>query len=113
MSHCEKSEGDEEEANFVKSLKRGISKYKGKLPLRCFGCCRIGHFASKCPYNKNSDNEEESSKNPKQYKYKYKKSFNKRTFKKKSLLTKEESDRSDSDESDDQSDENLFMALEN
>ena len=41
-----------EEANFLRKLKRGIGKYKGKLPLICFECGKIGHFASKCPYAK-------------------------------------------------------------
>jgi hypothetical protein len=60
-SNHEDSEEDMEEANFVKNLKRGTGKYKGKLPLRCFNCGRIGNFASKCPYNKHSDGEEESN----------------------------------------------------
>ena len=29
---------DEEIANFVRRLKRGIGKHKGKLPLKCFSC---------------------------------------------------------------------------
>ena len=53
---------NEEEANFVRKLKIGQIKYKGKLPLKCFKCGRIGHFDSKCTYveNKESENEEES-----------------------------------------------------
>jgi hypothetical protein len=43
---------DEENANFIKKLKKGIGKYKGKIPLRCFNCGKIGHFANKCPYPK-------------------------------------------------------------
>jgi len=44
---------DEEIANFVRKLKRGTDKYKGKIPLKCFNCCKIGHFSAKCPYVKN------------------------------------------------------------
>ena len=40
-SNHEDSEEDMEEANFVKNLKRGIGKYKGKLPLKWFSCGRI------------------------------------------------------------------------
>ena len=39
---------NDEEALFINKLERGTGKYKGKLPLKCFNCGRIGHFASKC-----------------------------------------------------------------
>ena len=107
----EESEGDEEKANFVKSLKRGTGKYKGKLPLKCFGCGRIRHFSSKCPYNKHSDNEEESSRKPKEFKSRHKKSFNRKAYKKKILFIKDDSDISEFDKSDDSSNINLFMAI--
>ena len=32
--------------------------YKGKIPFKCFECGKIGHFASKFPYNKIKDNDE-------------------------------------------------------
>lgn len=41
---------DEIEENFVGRPKWGIQKYKGKLPLECFNCGRIGYYASKCTY---------------------------------------------------------------
>ena len=37
---------NEEEANFVRKLKRGTCKYKGKAPLKCFKCGKIGNFGS-------------------------------------------------------------------
>jgi hypothetical protein len=46
------SEEDEEVANFVRRMKRGTDKYKGMLPLKCFNCDGVGHFANKCPYKK-------------------------------------------------------------
>lgn len=32
------SSSDEEEAKFIRRLKKGIGKYKVKLPFKCFNC---------------------------------------------------------------------------
>jgi hypothetical protein len=48
-----------EEANFIKKLHKGFGKYEGKLPFKCFNYGRIGHFANKCPYPKQEENDEE------------------------------------------------------
>lgn len=45
--------------NFVRKLKRGYGKYKGKFPFKCFNCGKIGHFASKCPYGENFGEEQQ------------------------------------------------------
>jgi hypothetical protein len=50
---------DEEDANFIRKLKKGSRKYKGKLPFKCFNCEKIGHFANKYPYPKQEDNDYE------------------------------------------------------
>ena len=55
-NHIENS--DDEEALFIKKLERGTGKYKVNLPLKWFGCGRIGHFDSKCPYPKQDDSDE-------------------------------------------------------
>ena len=52
---------DDEEALFVSKLKKGTGKYKGKLPLKCFNCGRIGHFSHKCSYPKQEESDHEES----------------------------------------------------
>jgi hypothetical protein len=81
-------------ANFVKILnKRTNDRYRGKLPLICFKCDGIGHFANKCPHKKKI-NDEGYSKGKHTYKGKR---TTKKVFKK-SLYTKEDISSSDEDE---------------
>ena len=94
-------------------MKKGTGKYKGKLFVKCFGCGKIGNFGSKCPYNKHSDGVEESDRNIKEYKKKYKKSFQRNSYKIKSLFIKDDSDSSEIDESDFSSNIRLLMDVEN
>ena len=104
-TQIQSEDSDNEEALLVKSIKRGISKYKGKLPLKCFNCGGIGHFASKFPYPKQEDDEEcpeDSKKNNMIFKKKNKK----KTF----YLT---DDNCSNESSEDEDDEVLFMGIEN
>ena len=91
MNHSESS--DDEEALFIKKLERATGKYKGKLPLKCFNCERIKHFASKCPYPKQDDSDEREAST----KFKKGKEVNKKKFneKKKILYTMEYSEYED------------------
>jgi len=73
-NYCsDKSDVESKLAQFVSRLKRG-SKLKGKYPLICFECGKIGHYAAKCPHKHDSDDEG----NSKIMAYK-KKGFNKKT----------------------------------
>jgi hypothetical protein len=57
-SNSDISEDDEEMANFVKRLDKGIDDgYIGKLPLICFNCDGISHFDNKCPHKKKRNDE--------------------------------------------------------
>jgi hypothetical protein len=106
----EDSEPDEIEAKFVKRLKKGSGKYKGKLPFKCFNCGRIGHFVNKCPHkgkDQTCDDEE---------KYKHKNFFKENNFKKKSLCVNNDDDPSDDEDNDssieDKLNEFIVMAKE-
>jgi hypothetical protein len=87
------SDIDDIEANFVRRLKKGSGKYKGKLSLKCFNCGKIGHFASKSPHkikDKTYDDED---------KHKHKKVYKENNFKKKSLCVNNDDDPSNDERS--------------
>jgi hypothetical protein len=96
-------------ANFIKRLKKGTDgRYRGKLPLICFNCNGIGHFANKCPHMKKK-NDEDYSKGKQICKDKI---TTNKVFKK-SLCTKEDISSSDEDEfSDSETERVLFMTVE-
>ena len=63
-SESSTDELDEEEKIIIK-IKKGFRKYKGKLPFKWFDCGKIGHFASKFPYPKGEDSDDENDYNHK------------------------------------------------
>ena len=96
-------------ANFVKRLNKGTDgRYRGKLPLICFNCDGIGHFANKCPHKKKR-NDEGYSKGRQTYKGKRN---TKKVFKK-NFCTKEDISSLDEDEvNDSETGRILFMEVE-
>ncbi|XP_057819106.1 uncharacterized protein LOC131032184 [Cryptomeria japonica] len=109
---------DTAKAKFVRKLKKGSSKYKGKHPFKCFNCGKIGHFAAKYPYEEKGEDEKH---NVKIFgKENVKKSYNpkRRNFRRKNNLYTLKSDATDeesvSDEnySEDEKEVNLFMGQE-
>jgi hypothetical protein len=75
MSNKDKSYiSDVEESNIIKKLHKGFGRYKGNLPFKCFNCGGIKHFANKCPYPKQEDNDDEEAHNQNKF-YKKNKNF--------------------------------------
>ena len=50
---------DELEALIAKWFGRGRGKYKGKLPIICFSCNKVGHIAARCPDREDKDERKE------------------------------------------------------
>jgi hypothetical protein len=103
----EDSEPDEIEAKFVKRLKKGSGKYKGKLPFKCFNCGKIGHFSNKYPHKRKDqtcDDEE---------KHKHRNFFKENNFKKKSLCVNNDDNPSNDEDNDSSIEDKLndFMLM--
>jgi hypothetical protein len=90
----ENSEPDEIESKFVRRLKKGSRKYKGKLPFKCFNYGKIGHFANNCAHKINDQTYDDEEK------YKHKNFFKENNFKKKSLCVNNDNDPSDNEDND-------------
>jgi hypothetical protein len=121
-SDCSSCESNKEEENFMRKLKKGSGKYKGKFPFKCFNCGKVGHFVAKCPYEKNESSDNEEDYNVKRKHHQHKNSHKqdkhekkKNSYKnKKSLYSKGVSDSSEESSEisfDSDREETLFMEI--
>jgi hypothetical protein len=93
----------------MKKLKKGTGRYKGKFPLICFNCGKIGHFSSKCPYPKQEESDDE--KTFKEHKKIQTKDKRKVYKKNNTFYTKENNNSSEQSEEEEES-KHLFMGIE-
>ncbi|XP_059067536.1 uncharacterized protein LOC131858341 [Cryptomeria japonica] len=111
-SSVDDEESDVVEANFVRKLKKGLGKYRGKLHFKFFDYGKIGHFVAKCPYKKEDKNEGNVKDTDKKF-YKPRRNLQKKkvlyTFD--SGVSNDESE-SAKDSNEDEKQTNLFMAQE-
>lgn len=68
----EERELEQLEALIVRRVPKGVGKYEGKFPFKCFSCNKIGHFASRCLKRMSKYDSDNWKPNPK-YQLKYKK----------------------------------------
>jgi hypothetical protein len=90
----EDSEPGEIEEKFVRRLKKGLGKYKGKLPFECFNCGKIGHFVNKFPHKRKDQTYDDEEK------HKHINFFKENNFKKKILCVNNDDDPSDDGDND-------------
>ena len=80
----EKKEEDEEEffdkefAYFTRKMRTGMRKFRGKLPLICFDCGEVGHFAAKFPHK--NEVVTKGNKSPRKFNKQGKKKWFKKSF---------------------------------
>jgi hypothetical protein len=99
---------DEETTNFINKLKKWTGKYKGRIPLICFNCGKIGHVANKCPHPNQKENDDERTLKNQKTKTN---NENKLYKKNKAFFTQEDSSSSEENEKD--KPEILFMGIKN